>query len=275
LGNLFNGLNKWGQREGHVAGEKVYLVPSIDRAMHLLELVAQSKKGLSISEISRKLAFPKSSTYLALTTLVEKGYLQKNAQTGKYYFGSKLVTLSRQVLEHLDLREVAKPFLSALMQKTGVTVHLAVLEGGEAVLIDKFEPPGASAGADWVGRRLDVNSTGVGKALVAFLPEEQLQELIAGKHFAKHNDNTIVTVKALKNELARVRAQGYALDDEEDEIGVRCIGVPICDEGQRVMAAVSVAGTTEQIPIERIRFLAGTLQETAAQMSSCIQSLKQ
>ena len=181
-----------------MADPKVYLVPSIDRALAVLEFLARSKRGFSISEISRNLNLPKSSTYLTLTTLVAREYLQRNTHTGKFYFGAKLVELSRRVLEHLDLREEAKPFLQALMRKTGVTVHLAVLDRSEAVIIDRVEPVGISAGADWVGRRLDINCTGVGKALVAFLSDEQFDQLITAKRFARHNDNTIVSIKALK-----------------------------------------------------------------------------
>jgi len=261
-------------KEFSVAGQKVYAVPSIVRAMNVLELLARSKRGASISEISRDLALPKSSTYLLLTTLEENGYLQRNIQTGKYYFGSKLVALGRKVLEHLDLREVARPFLGALMRRTGLIVHLAVLEGNAAVIIDRVEPPGLSAGADWVGRRLDINCTGVGKALVAFLSDEQFGQIITVKHFARHNDNTIVTIRGLKTELARVREQGYALDDEEDEIGLRCVGAPVFDSEQKPVAAVSVAGTTEDIRLDRVQILAATLRQTAAEISRRLQSVR-
>ena len=256
-----------------MAGQKVYAVPSIVRAINVLELLARSKRGASISEISRDLALPKSSTYLVLTTLEKSGYLQRNTQTGKYYFGLKLVALGRKVLEHLDLREVARPFLDALMHRTGIIVHLAVFEGNEAVIIDRVEPPGLSAGADWIGRRLDINCTGVGKALVAFLSDEQFGQIITVKHFARHNDNTIVTIRGLKKELARVRKQGYALDDEEDEIGLRCIGAPVFDARQRVVAAISLAATTEQMPIDRVPTLATALRQTALEISTQLKSL--
>lgn len=256
-----------------MAGQKVYAVPSIVRAMNVLEFLARSKHGASVSEISRDLALPKSSTYLILTTLEENGYLQRNVQTGKYYFGLKLVALGRKVLEHLDLREVARPFLGALMRRTGIIVHLAVLEGNEAVIIDRVEPPGLSAGADWVGRRLDINCTGVGKALVAYLSDDQFGQIITVKHFARHNDNTIVTIRDLKKELARVREQGYALDDEEDEIGLRCIGAPVFDGRQRVVAAISLAATTEQMPIDRVRTLTAALRQTALDISTQLKSL--
>ena len=251
-----------------------YLLPSVDRVISVLEFLAQSKRGCSVSEISRNLALPKSSTFLILATLLRRGYLQKNAETGKYYFGVNLIKLSRRVLENLDLHDVAKSSLNSLMKKTGLTVHLAVLADNAAVLIDRACPRGSNVGADWIGRTLDINCTGVGKALVAFLSEDQFNLLIKSKSFARHNDNTIVTVKALKRELARVRELGYALDDEEDEIGLRCIGTPIFGVDQKTVAAVSVAGTTADIPLERVQTLAATVKQTAAEISRRFQSMQ-
>jgi DNA-binding IclR family transcriptional regulator len=136
------------------------------------------------------------------------------------------------------------------------------------VIIDRVEPPGLIAGADWIGRRLDINWTGLGKALVAFLSEERFSQLITGKRFAKHNDNTIVSIKALRRELAKVRELDYAIDDGEDGIGLRCVGAPVFDGSRRVIAAISAAGTTEQIPIDRIRTLAVVVKQAAAEISS-------
>jgi DNA-binding IclR family transcriptional regulator len=251
-----------------VSARRVYHVPSTMRAMRVLEFLARSRRGASISEISRNLALPKSSTYLVLKTLEQGDYLQRSLQSGRYYFGSRLVSLSRKVLENLDLREVARPVLNRLMRQTGIIVHLAVLEGNEAIIIERWEPPGSGAGADWVGRRLDINCTGVGKALAAFLPAGQFEELITAKRFARHNENTIVTIGGLKRELAKVREQGYAVDDEEDELGVRCIGVPVFDGQQQTIGAISLAGTTEQISLDRVRTLAEALKRACAEISA-------
>ncbi len=257
-----------------MAAQRIQAVPSTLRAMSVLEFLARSKHGASIAEISRNLALPKSSTYLVLRTLEQEGYLRRSAQSRKFCFGLRLVHLCRKVLDNLDLRDVTRAILNKLMRQTGIIVHLAVLEGNEAVIIDRVEPPGSSAGADWVGRRLDVNCTGVGKALAAFLPDEQFEQVITAKHFARHNDNTIVSIRGLKREFAKVRQQGYALDDEEDEIGVRCIGVPILGPDQRAFAAISLAGTPEQIPLERVQALANSLRQAATEISVQLKSLR-
>jgi DNA-binding IclR family transcriptional regulator len=244
-----------------------YSVPSIDRALTVLELLAQSRGGFSVSEISRKLTLPKSSVHLVIGTLEKRGYLQRNAVNGKYCFGLKMVGLSRTAVENLDLREAAKPFLQALMRKTGLTVHMAVLERNEAVIIEKLEYPGLLRLATWIGRRLDVNCSGVGKALIAFLSDDEFEQQFKTKGLAKHNENTTVSIVKLKRELERVRTLGYALDDEEDEIGFRCIGAPVFGFTKKVVAAISVAGTTVQIPNEDVVQIARVVKHAAAQIS--------
>jgi DNA-binding IclR family transcriptional regulator len=243
-------------------------VPSIERALSVLECLAQSKHGFSLSEISRRLGIPKSSAHLILVTLERRGFLQKHTQNGRYCFGLQLVSLSRSALENLDLREEATPFLRSLMQKSGLTVHMAVLERNEAVIIEKVEAPGLVRLASWIGRRLDVNCTAVGKVLISCLPNDELDNLVRTWSFARHNSRTIVSKSALKRELTSVRQSGYALDDEEDEPGLRCIGAPIFNETLKAVAAISVAGTTNQIPIDRVPILARMVMQVAQGISS-------
>jgi DNA-binding IclR family transcriptional regulator len=244
-----------------------YSVPSIERALSVLQCLGYSKRGFSISEISRRLKIPKSSAHLILTTLERRGFLQKNTQTGRFHFGLQLISLSRSALENLDLREEARPFLRDLMQESGLTVHMAVLERDEAVIIEKVEAPGLVRLASWIGRRLDVNCTGVGKVLMAFLPNDELEYLLRTKAFARHNSRTIISRSALRRELMLVKQAGYALDNEEDEPGVCCIGAPVFDDRGNAVAAISVAGTTSQIGIDRVPILARQVKRAARGIS--------
>lgn len=248
--------------------QKCSLVPSVDRALKVMELLAESRRGFSLSDLSRRLALPKSSAHLIVRTLEMRGYLQKNGENGKYFFGLKLINLSHTALENLDLREQARPFLQRLMLKTGLTVHLAVLERSEAVIIDKVETPGMLRLATWIGRRLDANSSGVGKALLAFVPEPEIDRQFTGRPLAKYNNKTIISAARLKRELKKVRELGYAFEDEEGEVGVRCIGSPIVDSTGNVIAAVSVAGTTSQVPLERVEKLALLVKAVASEISA-------
>jgi len=251
-----------------VAKQKEYSVPSIERALSVLECLARAKRGFSLSEIGRRLRIPKSSAHLILSTLERRGFLQRNTKTNRYCFGLQLVSLSRSALENLDLREEAKPFLCSLMQESGFTVHMAVLERDEAVIIEKVEAPGLVRLASWVGRRLDVNCSGVGKALLAFLPDDELDCLLRTKDFARHNSRTIISTTILRRELILVRQAGYALDNEEDEPGVRCIGAPVFDEKGKAVAAISIAGVASQIGIDRVPVLARLVTRAAGRISA-------
>lgn len=246
---------------------KPYVVPSVDRALRIIELLAESRRGLTLSDICRKLGLPKSSVHLLVKTLESAGYLKDNQINGRYHFGLKLVSLSRLALENLDLREHARPYLQDLMMKTSITVHMAVLERGEAVIIEKIEAPGLLRVATWVGRRLDASSSAVGKALLAYTPGVDLQQVHEASAMARYNRNTITTPKKLARELDRVREQGYAVEDEEGEIGMRCIGAPVYDADSRVICAISIAGSTSQIPKQRINELASLVKKTARELS--------
>jgi DNA-binding IclR family transcriptional regulator len=247
---------------------KAYPVPSVTRAFKIMELLSESKRGLAPSDISRKLALPKSSVHLLVKTLESMGYLKLNQFNGRYHFGLKLVSLSHTALENLDLCEQARPYLLDLMRATGLTVHMAILERAEAVIIEKVEAPGMLRLATWVGRRLDANSSGVGKALLAFVPDASLDSGLSGRALVRHNRNTITSPTKLAAELKKIRQMGYSFEDEEGEIGFRCIGAPVYDASGTVISAISVAGTNAQIPKERVPKLASAVKATAYEISA-------
>jgi DNA-binding IclR family transcriptional regulator len=135
------------------------------------------------------------------------------------------------------------------------------------MLVAKIERAGVRRLATWIGKRVDPHCTSLGKCLIAYLPEEDLDRLVAQRGLLRHNENTIVSPVRLKEELARIRALGYALDDEEEEIGVRCIGAPVWNRDGQVIAAVSVAGTTMRINEETHDGLAAQVRQTALAIS--------
>jgi DNA-binding IclR family transcriptional regulator len=185
-------------------------------------------------------------------------------------FGTKLFSLANMSLIGLTLREQAAPFLRSLAGRTGLTVHMAILERGEAVVISKFEPAGIFRLATWIGKRMDVHCTSLGKALIAHLREEEVLRIVKAHGMPRHNENTITSQKKLLQDLALCVKRGYALDDEEDEIGLRCIGYPIRDGEGNAQAAISIAGTTSQITPENVNHLSQMLIETAANISEAI-----
>jgi DNA-binding IclR family transcriptional regulator len=249
-----------------MASIKTKSVPSLERALLVLERLAASSNGLSLSELTRNLGLPRSSTHCLLITLERMGYLLRNEQSGRYMFGMKLFSLANMTISGLNLRKQALPHLRALRGATGLTVHLAILEQNEAVIVEKIESLHQLRLGTWVGKRMGVHCTAAGKALISHWTEEEIDRLI--KHgLPRYNENTIISSRKLKNDLAKVRDLGYSVDDEEDTIGSRCIGAPIFDHTQRVVAAISVAGYTVQINSETFYTLADKVKKAAAAVS--------
>lgn len=245
-------------------------VPALERTLAILELLAGSRAGLTLPEIAKELQLPKSSVHCLLITLERHRYLNRNERTSRYMFGSKLFGLGNKSLSGLRVRQVAAPHMHALMERVGLTVHLAVLEGYEVVLVEKTEPPGMYKLATWLGKRMDVHCTSLGKALIAHLPDEVLNQLVRERGLPRHNDNTIGSLKKLKEELQRTREAGYSVDDEEDEIGYRCIGAPIFDEVGQVTAALSISGTILQVREDNSPALATEVRRSAAAISASL-----
>jgi DNA-binding IclR family transcriptional regulator len=249
---------------------KTRSVPALDRALNALELLAASKHGLTLPELSAALKAPKSSAHSLLLTLERRGYLHRNLKTNRYLFGLQLFSLANMALAALDLREKAAPFLRALMSRSRLTAHLALLEHNEAVLIDKAEPPGVYKLATWLGKRMELHCTGVGKAMMAHLTDEELDAVLRLRGLPRHNDNTIASSRRLREEMARIKRLGYAIDDEEDEIGYRCIGAAIFDRAGKVIGGVSVSGDIEHVTSERVGVIAEHVKQCAASVSALL-----
>ncbi len=161
------------------------------------------------------------------------------------------------------MRDRAMPYLNQLRESTQLTCHMAVLEQDEVVLIEKLEALGSRVNT-WLGKRMDIHCTALGKSLAAYLPAEDVEVLVRRRGMLRHNDNTITSLKKLKEELERVRKLGYSIDDEEEEIGTRCIGVPILEGESHALAAISLSGTIAQINSTGVDPLIAELKSKAA-----------
>lgn len=246
-------------------------VSSVERALRIFELLAATKAGSTLPEISRRLGLPKSSTHCLLLTLERSGYLTCDKSSRRFTFGLKLFSLAKTAAVGVRLREQARPFLRSLMSDTGLTVHMGILEQNEVVLVEKIDSAVTPKLATWLGKRMDLHCTGLGKAVLAFLPEQAVGTVVKSHGLPRHNENTIASIRRLHKEMAEVRRLGYALDDEEEEIGTRCLGAPIFDLSRQVFGAVSVAGTTDQITSENVALYAEKVKQTAASVSQALQ----
>ena len=248
------------------AKRKTYSVPAVERVFDMLELLVSGGKPRNITEISRQLKIPKSSAFGILHTLRERGYIEK-LEDERYGLTLKLFGLGASMVASLDVRQQVGPALRELAAQTNITAHLAVLADDEAVYIDKAEAPGAIRLTTYVGCRARLHSTGMGKALLAWLPESEVDRIIAARGLTAFTPRTISSPAALKTELAQVRANGYGVAIEENEPGVCGIGAPIFDHTGQVAAAVNLGGTVLQIKKKDIVFLGQRVARAAAEMS--------
>jgi DNA-binding IclR family transcriptional regulator len=240
---------------------------AVERALFILEAVAHEPEGLSNAEISRKLQIPKSSASYILRTLETQGYLNRDDDSGRYRVGLKILSLSRGALSGIDVREVALPIMRHLVEKTSLTCHLAILDGPEAVYIEKVEPPGFIRMDTWVGRRMRVHATSVGKALVAHISLERLEKIVSERPMEKRTPKTITTLPRLLKDLEKVRAQGYAVDDEENNLGARCVGAPIFNQQGIIEASLGLSGTTNQVNAHTMPRILEALKDAARHIS--------
>jgi DNA-binding IclR family transcriptional regulator len=240
---------------------------AVERALTMLETVAQSSEGLSNAEISRRLKIPKSSASYILRTLESRGYFARDSESGKYRVGLKILNLSRGALGGIDVRGVALPIMRRLMQQTSLTCHLAVLDGPEAVYIEKVEPETFIRMDTWVGRRMRVHATSVGKAIVAHIPPRELEEILRKSGMEKRTAKTITTLPRLLKELEQVRDQGHAVDDEENNLGARCVAAPIFDDHGVIVASIGLSGTTQQVSPQTMPHIVEALKNAARHIS--------
>ncbi len=234
--------------------------------MGILEAVAKEPEGLSNADISRHLEIPKSSASYILRTLEKRGYLNRD-DSGKYRVGLKILSLSRGALSGIDVREVALPIMRHLVDKTNLTCHLAILDGSEAVYIEKVEPSGFIRMDTWVGRRMRVHATSVGKALVAHIPRERMEKILAEAGMEKRTPKTITTVPRFMKELEKVRTQGYAVDDEENNLEARCMGAPVFNQYGEIEAAIGLSGTVHQVNSQTMPRILDSLKDAARHLS--------
>ncbi len=226
-----------------------YKVPALERAFQIIDMLERSSLGLTKSEISKRLDLPYSSIFNLLNTLEENRYARKDPETGKYYLGARLVNGDRLQSDEAALRRESAPIMQSLIEGTSFTSHLAVLRGGDAIYIEKREPAGFFRLNTWVGQRVYIHTSAVGKALVCELTKDEVQELWR-RGLPQRTTKTVTSFRAFWAELKATRERGYALDDEEDQIGGRCVAAPIRTVSGTIIAAMGVSAMADHLSRE-------------------------
>jgi len=237
------------------------IIQSIDRALQVLELFSLEKPEWGITEISKALNIYKSNVHNVLTTLAEKGFVMKDSKTDKYKLGIKFFELGSIVIKNMDLRKIAHPYIEELSKEFNETVHLGVLDKGRVVSIEREESDKSLCSHVEIGKRTPLHCTAVGKAIMAYLSEDEIKLIIREKGLEKFTENTITTKKDLENEFKKIRKQGHAVDKIEHEEGVRCVAGPIRDYTGKVVASMSISGPAFRINESNIPNIAKKVKE--------------
>lgn len=245
----------------------VHMIQSVQRAMGILEEFSLKEKELGVTEIAKRVGLNKSTCFGLLNTLQALGYVEQNADNGKYRLGLKLFLLGQVYEAGLEIRDIAGPFLRHLADLFQETVHLVVREGMNAVYVDKVEGPQGIRMYSQVGRRVPLHATGVGKALLAFFSERDFNTVVA-KGLTRFTVNTVTDEAKLRSQVALIRQRGYSIDDEEIEIGLRCVAAPIFNHRGEAIAAFSVAGPSMRMTYEKINELTRMVRETSLKIST-------
>jgi len=242
------------------------LSTTVAKALAVMDaLAAQSEQGIGLADLSLQLHMPKSTVHRYLATLTQLGLAERRGDD-RFRLGTKVIELAGSFLANSDLRNESQAELDALSAQTDETVHLAVPSGTEVVYIAKVESKHALRMYSYIGARLPMYCTALGKAILSFGPPQRTREVLARK-LKPRTPRTITSPEALLAELKTIRAQGYALDDEENELGIRCVSAPILDYTRQAIAAMSISGPSNRVDRRRCVELAPLVCEAAQRVS--------
>lgn len=239
------------------------IVNSVDRALTILELISNYKDGLGITEISNELDLHKSTVHRLLKTLIYKGFVIQNEETKNYLISFKLYEIGQRKVDKLDVLDLSKEHIKSLVEKVNETVHLVVRDEYSVAYIDKVESDNTISMSSKIGSRSPMYCTSVGKVILANSSKEDIKNSWKRSKIVQYTENTIVDYDSFLEELKDVKSKGYALDNEEHEMGVRCIGAPIFNRFGEVEAALSVSGPSMRMTENKIYEIKGELLKTA------------
>lgn len=248
---------------------RTYKIQVLDRTFGIFDVLAANGPELTLVEIALRLNLHKSTTHRLLAVLEDHRYVERTS-AGKYRLGSKLLELGARAASGLDLAECARPFLEELVAETGETAHLGILREGEVLSIANVESPRTLRTPSTVGRRTPAHCTSLGKALLAFAPEDEVAQIIGRRGLKGYTPKTLSRASAFRRELREVRERGYAVDDEEFEEGLRCVGAPVRDHSSRVVAALSISGPAFRLMPDRWPALGRALIRAAEKLSAVL-----
>ncbi len=251
--------------------ENQYTIETLLRGLNILSHFTRDTPSLTLTEITNKTGHNKATIFRFVSTLEKAGYLVRDPETKRYRPGIKVLQLGFTAITSLELRQVARPYLEQLSQQVGETVSLSVLDGMEIIYVDRVRNRQIVGVLLGLGSRIPAHCTSMGKAMLANLEPHDLQQRLDDAALKPCTPKSKVERNALEAELECVRQQGFALNDEELEIGLRAVAAPIMDSSDHVCAAINITGSAATITLERLKNeLAPAVRNTAAQISMAL-----
>ncbi|MFQ2909640.1 DNA-binding transcriptional regulator KdgR [Aeromonas allosaccharophila] len=242
-------------------------VSSVLKVFGILQALSE-QKDIGVTELSQRIMMSKSTVYRFLQTMKTLGYVNQEGETDKYTLSLKLFELGGRALEHQDLIQIADVQMHRLGKLTKETLHLGALDENSVVYLHKIDSEYNLRMYSRIGRRCPLYSTALGKVMMAWLPEEEVRIMLAGVTFERFTEHTLANVDALLAELVQVREQGYAEDNEENENGLRCFGVPIYNRMGRIITGLSLSLPIVRFEESKRAELVSLLHEAAARISA-------
>lgn len=249
-------------------GSQGQVVRSLVRALSILNSLAECPNGASLTELAQQVGLSTSTTHRLLTTLEEQRYVRFEHTARLWMIGIQSFVTGSTFIKARNFTDIARPHMRALMEATGETVNLAVLDGSEGVIVAQVECRQLMRALAAPGRRVPLHCSGVGKALLAALSDSTMAPILRQQGLPRFTPMTLTTVKRLRTELAQSRERGYAVDNEEHSIGVRCIAAAIYDEHNETVGAISISGPAVRVTATRTASLGELVCKAAATISA-------
>lgn len=243
-----------------------YAAPAVDAALSILETLGTGQE-MGVTDLAKKLGLGKSSVYRLLATLARRGYVEKGPHSDRYRLSYRLFLVGSAAADRFSLREAAHPVMERLAAETGETVNLGVLDGTRVVNLHKVESRHFLRMHMKVGGGVPAHATALGKALLVGLQPAELARRLRGRRLERLTPRTIGDRRSLAGALARIRKQGFAIDNEECSLGLRCLAAPILDHRGTVAAALSISGPTHRLPDPVLSRLAERVRTAAREIS--------
>jgi IclR family acetate operon transcriptional repressor len=267
---LKRGMRVVDTSQAPTSSEERGTVQSVDRALELFELLVESEDELGLRDLAEASSLPVGTVHRLLGVLVARGYVRQNPATRRYTVGFTALDLAERIRRRDGLAQQAGPFLRELVRLTGESANLAVLDGSQAVYLAQVAPPRMVRMFTEVGNRVPLYASGTGKVLLAHLPADQREALLAQLELSQFTPHTLTDREPLRIELDRICQQGYARDNGEIEEGVQCAALPVRDSAGRVVAALSVSGPSSRLTRERVDKWLPQMKEVAADFSNAL-----